>query len=204
MDNVELPLQEVGSWRAVTYFGGSGTLDCAIDSQLLYRHQQKPPLPPAPPPPQPMIPVPDKTVGYNHTILARVDTKNNKKERLHLHLSNDPIRICVGAFIPANQIRGRNKEQRRGVGGGLGLPPIAPPFDLGTPAGEGAGQRRYLARSRNRSCENLLFRVDCGRLTHGGSFFSVALTALMTNADVALDVPSFFFFLFFFKGCPPP
>lgn len=121
MDNVELPLQEVGSWRAITYFGGSGTLDCAIDSQLLYRHQQKSPLPPAPPPPHPMIPIPDKTVGYNHTILVRVDTKNNKKERLHLHLSNDPIRICVGAFIPANQICGRNKEQRRGVGGGLGL-----------------------------------------------------------------------------------
>lgn len=51
----------------------------------------------------------------------------------------------------------------------------------------------------------LLSRVDCGRLTHGGSFFSVALTVLMTNADAAPDVPSFFlFFFFFFKGCPPP
>lgn len=155
-----------------------------------------------------MIPVPDTTVGYSHTILAfGVDTKTTKRsDCTYIFLTT---RSGSVSELSSRLIRSAagTKSSGEGVGGGgLGLLflPLRPPFDPGTPAGEGAGQRRYLARSRSRSCENLLSRVDCGRLTHGGSFFSVALTALMTNADAAPDVPSFFlFFFFFFKGCPP-
>lgn len=215
MDNVELPLQEVGNWWAIVYFGGSGTLACTIDPQLLFRlknstnnHQQKSPLPPAappPPPPHPMIPVPDTTVGYGHTILPRVDTKTTKRsDCTYIFLTT---RSGSVSELSSRLIRSAagTKSSGEGAGGGrLGLLflPLRPPFDPGTPAGEGAGQRRYLARSRNRSCENLLSHVDCGRLTHGGSFASVALTALMTNRPRCSEL--FPFFLFFFKGCPPP